>query len=94
MNTMEGSGTLDLAQAAELCKCSTERLCSLARTGAIPATKIGRRWVFSTRLLQEWIDERSRANVSGKQTYLGTVRRVTVAQAMTLNGTGRLAGKN
>jgi len=93
VNSTEGSGTLDLAQAAQLCKCSTDRLCSLARSGAIPATKIGRRWVFSTRLLQEWIDERSRANVS-RRPYLGTVRRVTVAQALTLNGVGRLAGKN
>jgi hypothetical protein len=93
VNSRDDSGTLDLAQAAQLCKCSTDRLCSLARTGALPATKIGRRWVFSTRLLQEWIDERSRANLTGKP-YLGTVRRVTVAQALTLNGTGRQAGKN
>jgi Helix-turn-helix domain len=93
VNTTDGSGTLDLAQAAQLCKCSVDRLCSLARTGAVPATKIGRRWVFSTRLLQEWIDQRSRANLTSKP-YLGTVRRVTVAQALTLNGVGRFAGKN
>jgi len=93
VNSTDGSGTLDLVQAAQLCKCSADRLCTLARTGAIPATKIGRRWVFSTRLLQEWIDERSRANVTGKP-YLGTVRRVTVAQALTLNRTGRVFAKN
>lgn len=90
MNSTDGSGTLDLTQAAQLCKCSAHRICTLARTGAIPATKIGRRWVFPTRLLQEWIDERSRANVTGRP-YLGTVRRVTVAQALTLNGTTRRA---
>jgi len=88
----EECGTLDLAEAAQLCRCSKERLGALARSGALPATKIGRRWIFPTRLLQAWIEERSRANVIGKP--CGGVRRITVAQALTLNGVARGAGRN
>jgi excisionase family DNA binding protein len=88
MNTQEYSGTLDLAQAADFCKCSTELLCRLARNGAIPATKVGRRWVFPTRLLQEWIDHRSLANTD--RSYPGALRRVTITQALTANGSANL----
>jgi hypothetical protein len=88
MNTQEYSGTLDLAQAADFCKCSAALLCTLARTGAIPATKVGRRWVFPTRLLQEWIDHRSLANT--EKAFPGALRRVTIAQALTANGAAHL----
>jgi excisionase family DNA binding protein len=77
----DGASTLDLAEAAELCKCSRHRMRKLAGMGAIPATKIGRRWVFPTRLLQEWIDERSRANVT-RGPYYGATRRATVTQTL------------
>lgn len=63
VNPEDCSLTLDLAGAAALCKCGAQHLRTLARSGAIPATRVGRRWVFSTRLLQEWIETRSRANV-------------------------------
>jgi excisionase family DNA binding protein len=62
------AGTLDLAEAAVLCKCGVQCLRELAASGDVPATKIGRRWVFSTRLLQEWIDTRSMANVRSRST--------------------------
>jgi excisionase family DNA binding protein len=77
--------TLDLAQAAELCKCSPRRLSTLARAGDLPATKVGRRWVFPVRLLQDWIDDRSLANVAGG-TRRTALRRVTVTQALTAHG--------
>ena len=82
MNTQDYSGTLDLAEAAQLCKCSTSRLRTLARMGAVPATKVGRQWVFPARLLQEWIDERSIANV---KVYFSPVRAPTITQVMTAN---------
>jgi excisionase family DNA binding protein len=81
----ELAGTLDLAQAAELCKCSVQLLRRLAQTGAIPATKVGRRWVFSTRLLQGWIDARSSANVR-MRAYARPFRGATVTQALIANG--------
>jgi excisionase family DNA binding protein len=77
--------TLDVAQAAELCKCSQKLLSALARAGAVPATKVGRRWVFPARLLQEWIDDRSLANVVGNPRRSG-LGRVTVTQALTASG--------
>jgi Helix-turn-helix domain len=77
----DGPGTLDLGQAAELCKCGVQCLRSLAVSGTVPATKIGRRWVFSTRLLQEWIDTRSMANVRTR-TFSRRDGGVTVTRAL------------
>ncbi len=54
--------TLRLAEAASMCGVHPDTLSAMARAGDVPATKIGRSWVFSTRLLQEWIDARCQAN--------------------------------
>jgi Helix-turn-helix domain len=81
VSQLDSPGTLDLGQAAELCKCGVQCLRSLAVSGAIPATKIGRRWVFSTRLLQEWIDTRSLANVRTR-TYSRREGGLTVTRAL------------
>lgn len=89
-DNQEPAITLDLSQAAELCKCSTRLLRQLAGAGTIPATKVGRKWVFPTRLLQEWIEERSRANV-GRKPRFGAVGRRTIAQALTAGTAARLA---
>jgi excisionase family DNA binding protein len=77
----EPSSTLDLVEAAALCKCGVQRLRALARSGAIPATKVGRRWVFSTRLLQEWIDMQALANVRSRF-YTRPRGGITVTQAL------------
>jgi Helix-turn-helix domain len=74
-------GTLDLAQAAERCKCGIQRLRTLATQGVVPATKVGRRWVFSTRLLQEWIDTRALANLRARH-YSPPPSGVTVTRAL------------
>lgn len=50
--------TLTLAEAAEIAKCHPDTLADLARAGEAPGTKIGRSWVFSERLLVEWIEKR------------------------------------
>jgi excisionase family DNA binding protein len=89
MITQEHPSTLDLAEAAHLCKCSTQLLRRLASSGTIPATKVGRKWVFPTRLLQEWIEERSRANV-GRKPRFGAIGRRTIAQALTAGSAARL----
>ena len=73
--------TLDLTEAAALCKCGAQRLRALARSGAIPATKVGRRWVFSTRLLQEWIDMQALANVRSRF-YTRPQGGITVTRAL------------
>jgi hypothetical protein len=82
----ENPGTLDLAQAAELCKCSLHRLRALAGSGAVPATKVGRRWVFSTRLMLEWIETRSMANVRVRS-HLHPPGGITVTRALIAGNT-------
>jgi excisionase family DNA binding protein len=90
--SQEPTATLDLTQAAEFCKCSTRLLRQLASAGTLPATKVGRKWVFPTRLLQEWIEERARANV-GRKPRFGAMGRTTIAQALTAGGTARFPGE-
>jgi excisionase family DNA binding protein len=90
VDSQQHSATLDLNQAADVCKCSTGLLRQLASAGAIPATKVGRKWVFPTRLLQEWLEERSRANV-GRKPRFGAFGRSTIAQALTAGSAARLA---
>ncbi len=54
----QSNPTLDIHEAAAHAKCGMETLRRMASAGQVPATKIGRRWVFSARLLQAWIDTR------------------------------------
>jgi len=49
---------LDVHQAAAEAKCHPDTLRKMAKAGEVPATKIGRAWVFPAHLLQQWIDER------------------------------------
>jgi Helix-turn-helix domain len=86
VSQLDSPGTLDLGQAAELCKCGVQCLRALAVSGGVPATKVGRRWVFSTRLLQEWIDTRSIANVRTRL-YSRPPGGVTVTRALIAGST-------
>lgn len=52
---------LTLSEAAAMAKCGRERLRQLAAAGEVPATRVGRRWVFSQRLLLEWLEARMKA---------------------------------
>jgi hypothetical protein len=56
--------TLDLTEAATLAACHPHTLRKMARLRLVPSTKNGRRWVFPTDLLQEWINEQSRLPLS------------------------------
>lgn len=47
---------LNRRQAAELLGLNVETVARLARTGKLPARKVGRQWRFSKQRLQEWID--------------------------------------
>lgn len=50
--------TLDVHEAARLMKCHPDTLRKMAADRQIPATKIGRAWAFSERLLLEWFEAR------------------------------------
>jgi excisionase family DNA binding protein len=52
---------LDLAAAAALLHVHPDTLRRMAKTGQIPATKVGRAWVFSAQLVQEWFEARCTA---------------------------------
>jgi len=45
---------LTLKQAAEYLQIAAKTLYKLARSGEVPARKIGNRWRFSRRALEEW----------------------------------------
>lgn len=51
--------TINLTEAAALAHCHPDTLADLARAGEAPGAKIGRSWVFSERLLVEWIENGS-----------------------------------
>lgn len=46
---------LDVDEAAARAKCHPDTMRKLAAAREVPATKIGRRWVFPEHLLQEWM---------------------------------------
>jgi excisionase family DNA binding protein len=47
-----------LEQAAEIASCHKDTLRKLAAAGEVPATKIGRRWVFDKKKFDRWIGDR------------------------------------
>lgn len=51
--------TLDAPTCAALLRCSQSHLHRLAREGIVPATKVGRGWVFIENDIIEWVRERS-----------------------------------
>src|SRR5689334_12858671 len=53
--------TYGLAEAAKVARCHPDTLRKLARAREVPATKIGREWVFPVHLLNDWIDARCRS---------------------------------
>lgn len=50
--------TLKLPQAAERAGCHQETLRRMMKDGEAPGTKIGRAWIVSEELFQQWINNR------------------------------------
>lgn len=50
--------TLNIIEASTRAQCHPDTLRKLMATGEAPGTKIGRGWVVSEELLQQWIDSR------------------------------------
>ncbi len=66
MNVPQTEGdVLTLDEAAELLRLHQHTLRKLARAGAVPATKYGRQWRFSRRLLEEHLREKSQTDSEG-----------------------------
>ena len=55
---------LDVESCAKLLHCSVEHLNRLARGGDIPATKIGRSWIFLEDEIVGWLRSKTRSQKS------------------------------
>jgi excisionase family DNA binding protein len=55
--------TLDIDEAALMLKVAPDTVRKMAARGEIPATKVGKAWVFPEVLLEEWLLARARLNV-------------------------------
>src|SRR5213082_239775 len=53
--------TYGLQDAAKLARCHPDTLRKLACAGVVPATKVGRPWLFPAQLFNEWIENRCRS---------------------------------
>ena len=56
--------TLSAEEAAELLHLNVKRVQALARSGKLPASRIGRKWLFTRRELEEMLSE-SRGGAAG-----------------------------
>jgi excisionase family DNA binding protein len=78
--------TMSLEEAAQILFVHPDTLAGMARAGTVPACKVGRAWVFSTRLVQEWIDARCQSTAA-KERPTGGSASVSLAERLA----GRLA---
>jgi excisionase family DNA binding protein len=69
---LSAAPTLRLDGAAKMLCVHPDTLASMARAGTVPACKVGRAWVFSTRLLQEWVDARCQATAVKARAFQGS----------------------
>jgi len=61
------SDTFDLKGAADLLHLSESSLAEMARSGEVPAAKIGKCWVFSRQLLLDWLAEETARQVASRR---------------------------
>ncbi len=59
------SDTLSVAEAAALLKLNVKRVQALARTGQLPATRVGRKWLFARSKLEAMVGVTGQAEASG-----------------------------
>lgn len=74
MNTSVGP-TMGIEQCAELIKVHRVTLSKMAARGDIPATKVGRRWVFMTELVLDWLKSRTLPKPQASQIQLAPAKR-------------------
>lgn len=68
MTDADNSGaldTMDIEEAAKYLKASVRTVYGLAAHGALPGSKVGRRWVFVRRDLANYLLDRHSIRVSG-----------------------------
>jgi len=73
-------------QAAQLLRLHVKRIQALARAGRIPATRVGRKWLFSRAALEARFGSheapQARVEISGRNQLRGTVAQVTLGDIM------------
>lgn len=81
---------LTVQQAAQLLHMHPVTLSEKARTGAVPATRWGRRWLFSKKLLLEFIEYQSLKNCTFERADLEKCLLSTNAKIPPIGGTNFL----
>lgn len=74
MNTSVGP-TMGIEQCAELIKVHRVTLSKMAAKGEIPAVKVGRRWVFMTELVLDWLKAKTLPKPQVPQIQMAPVKR-------------------
>lgn len=75
--------TLDAAEAAALLRLNVKRVQGLARAGKLPATRVGRKWLFRREDLEAMLGRRSTTpkralSISARNRLRGEIARVRV----------------
>lgn len=65
---MPRSDTLSVAEAAALLKLNVKRVQALARAGQLPATRVGRKWLFARSKIEAMVGVSSQSEASGSLT--------------------------
>lgn len=58
---------MTISDVAQYLRISEAKVYELARSGAIPALRIGKSWRFQKDLLKQWVRKNAEANVTGTQ---------------------------
>ncbi|MGH9640922.1 MAG: helix-turn-helix domain-containing protein [Terriglobales bacterium] len=63
---LEQSSSLDLRAAAARANCHPDTMRRLMKAGQAPGIKVGRSWVVSASVFQEWLDNKCRRSINAK----------------------------
>ena len=80
--------TLDVGEAAALLHMNVKRVQSLARSGRLPAMRVGRRWLFQRDQLEQMLGAPSRPHasvgmsLSARNALRGTITRLSIEGLM------------
>lgn len=78
MNYADNFPTLSTEECATLLRCTPEHLQRLARQKVLPATKVGRDWIFVTEDILAWLRKRSAPTPTTPTPARGRPRRTVV----------------
>jgi len=63
----EDDEVMTISDVAHYLRISEAKVYELARTGAIPALRLGKSWRFQKDLLKQWLRQSAQANLTGPE---------------------------